>query len=147
MELYPWLKRKRRLGYFILNRTIQSLKAKATDISVVLSLTIKGAKNDEAVLCTSSTTYAIKYVSTSNTVLLIPPQQTAPQSENMDSSAGGKDCIKQANASVVATASGLIELVETAPRLDKLKNLLNQRPYTEDLDEEQVFYMAESSFS
>jgi hypothetical protein len=37
--------------------------------------------------------------------------------------------------------------VETAPRLDELKSLLNQRPYTEDLDEEQVFYAYELSFS
>jgi sister chromatid cohesion protein DCC1 len=110
-------------------------------------LIIKGAENDEAVLCTSSTTFAIKYVSTSNTVLLIPPQHTAPQAENMGSSADGKDRIDQANAGVMATAAGLIELVETAPRLDELKSLLNQRPYTEDLDEEQVFYAYELSFS
>lgn len=101
-------------------------------------LIIKGAENDEAVLCTSSTTFAIKYVSTSNTVLLIPPQHTAPQAENMGSSADGKDRIEQTNAGVMATAAGLIELVETAPRLDELKTLLNQRPYTEDLDEEQM---------
>lgn len=94
-------------------------------------LTIKGDKNDEAVLCTSSTTYAIKYVSTSNTVLLIPPVQHTTQQD-------GLACIESASAGVVATASGLIELVETAPRLDKLKTLLNQRPYTEDLDEEQM---------
>lgn len=88
-------------------------------------LTIKGEKDDEAVLCTSSTTYAVKYVSTSNTVLLIPPVQYMEGNP-------------PATAGVVATASGLIELVETAPRLDKLKSLLNQRPYTEDLDEEQM---------
>lgn len=94
-------------------------------LSDVFRLTIKGEKDDEAVLCTSSTTYAVKYVSTSNTVLLIPPAQYT-------------DGHAPATAGVVATASGLIELVETAPRLDKLKSLLNQRPYTEDLDEEQV---------
>jgi len=110
---------------------------------VVLRLIIKGAKDDEAVMCTSSTTYAIKYVSTSNTVLLIPPaQHTAPQPE---SSGDGIVCIEPASAGVVATASGLIELVETAPRLDKLKTLLNQRPYTEDLDEEQVVHSTLSS--
>ncbi|KAG0586272.1 hypothetical protein KC19_2G077700 [Ceratodon purpureus] len=101
-------------------------------------LTIKGVKTDEAVLCTSSTTYAIKYVSTSNTVLLIPPQQTARLPGNMDSSADEKSCVEQVNAGVVATAAGLIELVETAPRLDEMKTLLNQRPFTEDLDEEQM---------
>lgn len=101
-----------------------------------VGVTIKGEKDDEAVLCTASTTYAVKYVSTSNTVLLIPPvQHTAPQPETTDDETASS---KPASAGVVATASGLIELVETAPRLDKLKTLLNQRPYSEDLDEEQM---------
>lgn len=65
----------------------------------------------------------------------------------MNSSGDGKDCTEPANAGVVATVPGLVELVETAPRLDELKILLKQRPYTEDLDEEQVFYVTESSVS
>jgi len=125
--LYRQLKWMGGVGCSRYNLTVFNL---SSDICVVLRLTIKGDKNDEAVLCTSSTTYAIKYVSTSNTVLLIPP---VPETTD-----DGTACIESAGAGVVATASGLIELVETAPRLDKLKTLLNQRPYTEDLDEEQV---------
>lgn len=102
-------------------------------------LTIKGDPNDEAVLCTSSTTYAIKYVSTSNTVLLLSPtQHSTLQSDATDCPENEKDCTRPTSAGVVAMVPGLIELVETAPRLDKLKVLLNQRPYTEDLDEEQM---------
>lgn len=34
---------------------------------------IKGQPDDEAVLCTSSATYALKHVETTNTLLLVPP--------------------------------------------------------------------------
>jgi sister chromatid cohesion protein DCC1 len=90
-------------------------------------LTIKGGPDDEAVLCTSAATYAIKYVSTSNTVLLIPPSEKITNGNNDDG-------MGFTMAQVVATSSGHLELVETAPQLDNLKTLLNQRPYVEDLE-------------
>ena len=40
---------------------------------------IKGAPADEAVLCTSSKTYVLKQVETSNTLLLIPPAVRGPR--------------------------------------------------------------------
>ena len=43
---------------------------------------------------------------------------------------------------MLATIPGYLELVETAPRLDKPKLLLNERPYTEELDEEQVCFLS-----
>jgi sister chromatid cohesion protein DCC1 len=94
-------------------------------------LTIKGGPDDEAVLCTSAATYAIKYVSTSNTVLLIPPSEKITNGNNDDG-------MGFTMAQVVATSSGHLELVETAPQLDNLKTLLNQRPYVEDLEGGQV---------
>lgn len=111
-------------------------------IYVCFRLTIKGDLNEEAVLCTASTTYAIKYVSTSNTVLLIPPGGYTNSAQDI----AGKGCdvgadnVGPPTANVLATIPGYLELVETAPRLDKLKLLLNERPYTEELDEEQVCF-------
>jgi sister chromatid cohesion protein DCC1 len=36
---------------------------------------IKGDKGDDAVLCTSNKTYALKLVETTNSLLLLPPQE------------------------------------------------------------------------
>jgi hypothetical protein len=36
---------------------------------------IKGASEDDAVLCTSDKTFALKHVETTNALLLLPPQQ------------------------------------------------------------------------
>lgn len=38
------------------------------------SACIKGQPHEDAVLCTSSATYALKHVETTNALLLIPPQ-------------------------------------------------------------------------
>lgn len=41
--------------------------------SVSCSVVIKGSEGDEAVLCTGSLTYALKYVETTNLQLLVDP--------------------------------------------------------------------------
>ncbi|KAG8098915.1 hypothetical protein GUJ93_ZPchr0013g37318 [Zizania palustris] len=101
-------------------------------------VTVRGCPDEEAVLCTPSATYAMKFVGTSNSVFMIPPgEPTAPSlrpdGANMEGNvASATDDV----ASIVKVASGSIELVRTAPRLDKLRKLLNERPYVldEDLD-------------
>jgi sister chromatid cohesion protein DCC1 len=40
---------------------------------VASGVVIKGGRDEEAVLCTASKTYALKQVETSNTLLLVPP--------------------------------------------------------------------------
>lgn len=39
------------------------------------SVVIKGATHEDAVLCTSDKTFALKLVETTNTLLLLPPQE------------------------------------------------------------------------
>lgn len=39
------------------------------------SVVIKGATQEDAVLCTSDKTFALKLVETTNTLLLLPPQE------------------------------------------------------------------------
>ncbi len=43
--------------------------------AVSYSVIIKGAQNEEAVICSKSRTYALKYVETSNLLLLVPPDE------------------------------------------------------------------------
>eukprot|EP01018_Ginkgo_biloba_P026712 Gb_37493 [translate_table: standard] len=92
-------------------------------------VTIRGHPDEEAVLCTSSTTYAIKYVSTSNSVFIIPPQSFVSE----ESPQNGTD---EPTAGAIKLASGHMELSKIAPKLEKLKFLLRQRPYREDTETE-----------
>ncbi|KAK1318597.1 hypothetical protein QJS10_CPB04g01951 [Acorus calamus] len=90
-------------------------------------VTMRGQPDEEAVLCTDSKTYAIKFVGTSNSMLLVPPGDLVPGE--------GSPTVA---ASIVKVAPGNMELVEVAPRLDKLKSLLSERPYVPDNEEEGV---------
>lgn len=87
-------------------------------------VTIRGQPDEDAVLCTQSKTYALKYVGTSNSVFLIPPSDKAVKECNE------KDDMTIPVASVIKVAPGSMELVEVAPKLDKLKFLLSQNPYS-----------------
>lgn len=82
---------------------------------------LRGHPHEEAVLCTQSKTYAIKFVGTSNSACLVPPSNQLLMSENLE------DCSKV--ASVIKMAPGNMELVEVAPRLERLKSLLSENPY------------------
>ncbi|CAI0447629.1 unnamed protein product [Linum tenue] len=83
------------------------------------SITLRGEPNEDVVLCTLSKTYAVKFVGTSNSVFLIPP------SRHQFTQNG-----QQSVASVIEISPGNMELIETAPRLDRLKTLLAQNPYS-----------------
>ncbi|KNA07701.1 hypothetical protein SOVF_169510 [Spinacia oleracea] len=94
-------------------------------------VSLRGEPDEEAVFCTHSKTYGIKFVGTSNSVFLIPPTNTLSFPKN----AMNVDCDEQkfdkpASISVLKVASGNLELVEVAPRLDKLKLLLLQKPFS-----------------
>ncbi|KAK1270638.1 hypothetical protein QJS04_geneDACA006164 [Acorus gramineus] len=86
---------------------------------------MRGQPDEEAVLCTDSKTYSIKFVGTSNSMLLVPPGDPVPDE--------GAPTVA---ASIVKVAPGNMELVEVAPRLDKLRSLLSERPYVPDNEEE-----------
>ena len=67
---------------------------------------IKGDDNDDAVLCTDDATYSIKLAETSNTVLLIPPN------ESDDAMAFSSSAPRH----VIGTAPTCFELVLTPPK-------------------------------
>ncbi|XP_043696282.1 sister chromatid cohesion protein DCC1 [Telopea speciosissima] len=86
-------------------------------------VTFRGQPDEEAVICTSSKTYAVKFVGNSNTVFLIPPTNSSILNGNSDNE---KETVV---GSVLKVAPGNMELVEVAPKLDKLKSLLKESPY------------------
>ncbi|CAO2823345.1 unnamed protein product [Amaranthus hypochondriacus] len=91
-------------------------------------VSLRGEPDEEAVFCTKSKTYAIKFVGNSNSVFLVPPNSPSLSDNAMDCDDQNMD--QPAKASVLKVASGNLEIVEVAPRLDKLKRLLSQRPFS-----------------
>ncbi|XP_042491675.1 sister chromatid cohesion protein DCC1 [Macadamia integrifolia] len=85
--------------------------------------TFRGKPDEEAVLCTPSKTYAVKFVGNSNTVFLIPPTNSSILNANSDNE---KEAVV---GSVLKVAPGNMELVEVAPKLDELRSLLRENPY------------------
>lgn len=92
---------------------------------------LRGQPDEDAVLCTQSKTYAMKFVGTSNSVLLIPPANHSEFCENPQNNDSSKEEEKVV-APVIKVVSGNIELVEAAPRLDKLKSFLLEKTYNFD---------------
>ncbi|XP_057495239.1 uncharacterized protein LOC130780303 [Actinidia eriantha] len=104
-------------------------------------VTLRGQPDEDAVLCTMSKTYAVKFVGTSNSVLLIPPSDQLVLCGNTQD-CDEKDRVEKLVAPVIKVAPGVMELVEVAPRIDRLKMLLSENPYrfddalmSEELDE------------
>lgn len=104
-------------------------------LTVLCSLTIKGQANEEAVLCTSNKTYAVRSVVLSNSVLLVtrPPD----------------DAVMEGDVIVIRDqVNEILELVPSVPKLHKLGALLRGMEYEEeqehDMDEDRsvsTFYV------
>lgn len=84
-------------------------------------VTLRGLPDEDAVLCTKSKTYAIKFVGNSNSMFLIPPSNSPCFIQDDDAN--------DDKVSVIKLAPGNMELVEVSPKLDKLKQLLLERPF------------------
>ncbi|KAI3796723.1 hypothetical protein L1987_39402 [Smallanthus sonchifolius] len=87
-------------------------------------VSFRGESNEDAVLCTKSKTYAVKFVGTSNSVFLVPPSDQFEVDGNPPI------------ASVIKVAPGTMELVEVAPKIDKLRTLLLENLYRYDEDDQ-----------
>ncbi|KAL2337268.1 hypothetical protein Fmac_011714 [Flemingia macrophylla] len=75
-----------------------------------------------------SKTYAMKFVGPSNSVLLVRPANHSEFYEIPQKSDSNNEEEKVV-ASVIKVVTGSMELIEAAPRLDKLKSLLLGKPY------------------
>ncbi|KAK8996561.1 hypothetical protein V6N11_081831 [Hibiscus sabdariffa] len=94
-------------------------------------VTLRGQPDEDAVLCTKSKTYSVKFVGTSNSVLLVPPADYSTSHE-IQQGCDGENFKQKVAASVIKVAPGNMELVEVAPRLDKLKSILSENLYGSD---------------
>ncbi|XP_050204069.1 uncharacterized protein LOC126654070 [Mercurialis annua] len=94
-------------------------------------VTLRGQPDEDAVLCTQSKTYAIKFVATSNSLFLIPQSAQSSLREN-PFDCDGNVHHHQIIAPTIMLAPGNLELVEVSPRLDGLRFLLSQNPYKSD---------------
>lgn len=114
-------------------------------------LTFKGRAQDEAVLCSSTQTFVVKKVETSNLVMLIdsrteppPPSPTAEAPTPGASAPPGNipglstqlnsdaSAAQQPQVTVSALIGSHLELVHTAPRLRALDAVLADRPFGAD---------------
>lgn len=96
-------------------------------------VTLRGHPTEDAVLCTQTKTYSVKFVGTSNSVLLIPPSDLFGMCVEENAQHVSETSHNQkASAAIIKVAPGSMELVEVAPRIDKLKLLLEKNPYESD---------------
>ncbi|CAI5940449.1 unnamed protein product [Closterium sp. NIES-64] len=122
-------------------------------------LVIKGTpeEGDEAVLCTRSSTFALKLVTTTNLLLLVPPHdENTPEktpeetpektpeiamedsSENVDIQDEKLQNVTIPRVTAAAVASSHLEVVPVAPRLARLTHLLSACAYNERDEEEEL---------
>ncbi|CAH1774948.1 unnamed protein product [Owenia fusiformis] len=85
------------------------------------SLVIRGDESDCAVICTNNKTYELKEAEISNSLLLIPTVMFPDQMENKEETLE--------NRQVVSIMHDYLELRPCKPRLQKLRQLLEECPY------------------
>ncbi|KZT62015.1 hypothetical protein CALCODRAFT_463443 [Calocera cornea HHB12733] len=93
-----------------------------------LSLTIKGKQSDDAVLCSSSTTYALRAVTVSNAFFIVQPAQLIVE----DGEEG------DTTLEITGQVKDIIEVHKAVPRLDRLNGLMRGSEWNgedEDMDD------------
>ena len=93
---------------------------------------IKGAPEEDAVLCTADKTYTIRSVVLSNSVCVVTPDPSLPSAEEEEEDESVEEVFIRDQLREV------IELVPSVPRLHKLKSLLRGREYDEGHEDEDM---------
>eukprot|EP00052_Salpingoeca_macrocollata_P000243 m.19330 g.19330 ORF g.19330 m.19330 type:complete len:370 (+) comp10350_c0_seq1:147-1256(+) len=110
-------------GYKLLELNPDTLRALEQQQEVVF----KGEEDEDVVLCTSSRTFSVKVADTSNALYLCTAQ-TADQVLSFTA---------HAPRTIAGQCASFLELAPIAPRLDKLRRLLEQCPYSPEKAAEQ----------
>lgn len=97
-------------------------------------LTIKGASDEDAVLCTSEKTYTVRSIVLSNSVLVVTRDPGDAEAEP-DTTA---DPVSVADVVIRDQLCEILELVPSVPRLHKLNGLLRGREYDEGHEDEEA---------
>ena len=104
------------------------------------SVSIKGTRNDEAVLCTLDKTYMLRLAESSNVMLLAPTtEKKRKQREEQEEPASEADADagqESEKLEVQASVSAHFEIIRCAPKTGGLAALLSARPYTGANDSE-----------
>ncbi|TFY64603.1 hypothetical protein EVG20_g5889 [Dentipellis fragilis] len=104
-----------------------------------LEFTIKGAPEDDAVLCTADRTYALRAVVLSNSVLVVTPPSSSPSS-SPTSGPTSKSPHEHGHGHAVVIRESLGEILElqpTVPRLQRLRGLLRGMEWGEGAEDEE----------
>ncbi|XP_065905943.1 sister chromatid cohesion protein DCC1-like isoform X2 [Dysidea avara] len=89
------------------------------------TVVLRGDRDDNAVLCTTDTTFELKLAETSNTMLLAPALSDPSQPDFQKTETGTLLCRE-----VTACLDTYFEARSCRPQLDKLKRLLRESPYS-----------------
>ena len=101
------------------------------------SLTIKGGRDDDAVLCTADKTYTLRLAESSNSFLLAPEREKKrPREEGADNAADNAEPPPPDVLEIQASASAHLELIRSAPRTGGLLALLSAWPHNGAAEDE-----------
>ncbi|RPD63626.1 hypothetical protein L227DRAFT_591615 [Lentinus tigrinus ALCF2SS1-6] len=102
----------------------------SADLATPARFTIKGATDEDAVLCTADKTYTVRSVVLSNSILVVTSDPSTSHTEDDDEPVQEIFIRDQLNE--------VIELVPSVPRLHKLNSLLRGREYDEGHEDEDM---------
>jgi sister chromatid cohesion protein DCC1 len=98
---------------------------------------IKGARGEEAVLCTKDETFEIRKIESSNTMLLVPKLNETLATRNSPNAAiPGENADETSDVVIAGAMPNVYTMTKIAPRLGKLSKLLEQSSYSgeEEID-------------
>lgn len=98
---------------------------------VLASLTIKGQPSDEAVLCTKNTTYNVRAVQSSNSILICEASTSAATDTTRSNNGKGKA------VEVQTTLHQTLELGLAIPKLERIGELLRGQEWEPEEEEEE----------
>ncbi|KAJ9104618.1 hypothetical protein QFC21_002116 [Naganishia friedmannii] len=87
-----------------------------------ITLTMKGAPSDDAVICTPSQTFSLRTITVSNSMLFLRP--ALPPTTGLTGNALDTEVQQQQNLLIQDTCHEILELTPTVPRLDRVEKLL-----------------------
>ena len=92
----------------------------------VISLTIKGKGEDDAVLCTKDRTWGLRAISVSNTLLVVTAGESADASDDEDTTQ---------SIYVQSELSQILEIIPAVAKVERLRALLRDSQYDERIED------------
>ena len=109
----------------------------SADNNILSKLVIKGQPNDDAVLCTDDTTYTMRSVQNSNSLLLCRPRAAGAGAGKDNGKGKGKKRATTDHLNIESTLHQTLELDLCVPRLEKIGELLRGQEWSLEVNEEE----------